>query len=206
MNRIYLIRHAECLANLSPEIISGGNDTPLTPRGKLQAMLLGQRFQLEGIIFDEVHSSELIRPQQTAKIAIPGASLIISQELNEMHQGDFLGKNRQEIYKTYGEQIARENWYFRTPNGQSQDDVAQNMFSWLKKYGCNGENKKIGAFSHGYAIKSLLTLILDRDKELSWKKSIANTSISEIIYDGKFHVARENDYTHLPREDVLDVN
>lgn len=195
---LYLIRHAECEANLVKNIIQGGSDTPLTEKGKAQALALRERLQNERIEFDEIYTSELERAIETARIAIPDRNIIICKELNELYQGDFIGKNREETYRKYRDLLDKDNWNFKPPNGQSQKEVAQQMMGWFTKYIISKQkNMRIAAFTHGNSVKSFLAEIKNGDRKLAWKKPIENTSITRIIYDGTTRVIVENDYSHL---------
>lgn len=65
---IYLIRHGESEINLAPEFIGGrSNWAELTQEGVVQAKLLGNWFNHNGIEFNAVYSSPAIRAQQTAR-------------------------------------------------------------------------------------------------------------------------------------------
>jgi broad specificity phosphatase PhoE len=72
MLTFYLIRHAECFANLFPEehnrIIGGRHDSQLTENGIGQATSLGRWLNEKNINFDCVYSSVALRAQNTAQI------------------------------------------------------------------------------------------------------------------------------------------
>ena len=66
---IFLVRHGESTANVLTDQIGQDNDTPLTEKGVSQANLLGHRFRIQGIVFDEMWSSTYLRTQgQLAEI------------------------------------------------------------------------------------------------------------------------------------------
>jgi len=67
--RVYFVRHAESEANaqdifssLDPEVY------PLTAIGRAQAEAVAQRFETEGVRFDHIYASDLLRARQTAEI------------------------------------------------------------------------------------------------------------------------------------------
>jgi 2,3-bisphosphoglycerate-dependent phosphoglycerate mutase len=67
--RIYhitLARHGESAGNAG-SIYQGQADYPLTETGLLQARLLGERWHVEGVGFDRIISSPLLRAHQTAE-------------------------------------------------------------------------------------------------------------------------------------------
>lgn len=71
MGHLYFVRHGETVWNVENKIC-GATDSPLTERGREQALDLGRHIISEGIEFDEIIYSPLSRAMDTA--------LIISQE------------------------------------------------------------------------------------------------------------------------------
>jgi len=63
--RLLLIRHAESSGNLAG-VLQGRTDSPLTPRGERQAVLLAERLAV-GTSFDALYASPLIRADSTAR-------------------------------------------------------------------------------------------------------------------------------------------
>jgi broad specificity phosphatase PhoE len=77
MPQVWLIRHAESLGNVD----GSQADTPLSVRGRAQAMELRER--LVGVTFDRALSSPLARARETARIALPGAHVEVDPALGE---------------------------------------------------------------------------------------------------------------------------
>ncbi|HEY8380459.1 MAG TPA: histidine phosphatase family protein [Nannocystis sp.] len=77
MPELWLVRHAESLGNVD----GSDGDTPLSPRGRLQAAALGRR--LAGEVFDRVISSPLQRARETAAIALPDRAVEIEPRVRE---------------------------------------------------------------------------------------------------------------------------
>ena len=70
---IYFIRHGQSESNATPGIAAGINfDAPLTKLGHHQAKLLGERFKSDGINFDKIYCSTLIRAIQTTENMLMG--------------------------------------------------------------------------------------------------------------------------------------
>ena len=62
----YFIRHGESESNVTLGIAAGANfDAPMTPRGHRQAEAAGKRLADEGVTFDKIYSSSLVRAVQT---------------------------------------------------------------------------------------------------------------------------------------------
>src|SRR3989338_7090495 len=137
---LYLFRHAESQSNINQHLIGGrSNHTPLSPLGGLQALWLGERLRNEEVIFDQVYSSTAIRTRQTAnivceKIGYPLEHILYSEKLLELDQGDWQGQHRDIIYtpETVAK-INKDNWNFTPPNGESQRDVEERMYSWVEE-------------------------------------------------------------------------
>lgn len=74
---LWLVRHAESLGNLD----GTDADTPLSPRGRQQALAL--RIALAGERFDRVLCSPMLRAQETAALALPDHPVEIDERLRE---------------------------------------------------------------------------------------------------------------------------
>ena len=67
----YFIRHGESTSNATPGFAAGVDfDSPLTPKGLEQAKRLGHRLKAEGVSFDRVYSSSLMRTVQTTQMML----------------------------------------------------------------------------------------------------------------------------------------
>lgn len=92
MAKIYLIRHAESIANTQGKYQGQTYDTPLSPLGEMQSQALRNRFV--GTRFDQVFSSPLKRTTQTAMAIsqnVTFASEIV--ETNHIKRGEILRYN-----------------------------------------------------------------------------------------------------------------
>ncbi len=73
---IYIIRHGQTELN-SKRVLQGRSDYPLNEIGIQQAKEAAEK--LQGITFDTVYSSPLIRALQTAKIIAPNLVPVVDQ-------------------------------------------------------------------------------------------------------------------------------
>jgi 2,3-bisphosphoglycerate-dependent phosphoglycerate mutase len=64
---ITFLRHGESVGNVEDRF-QGHADFPLTGKGRAQARALAERWQVEGVIFDQCIASPLLRACQTAEI------------------------------------------------------------------------------------------------------------------------------------------
>ena len=89
---ITFLRHGESVGN-AEDRFQGHADFPLTEKGRSQARALANRWQAEGVTFDQCIASPLLRACQTAEII--SAALKISLELDpdwmEIHNGLIAG-------------------------------------------------------------------------------------------------------------------
>jgi broad specificity phosphatase PhoE len=203
----YLIRHAQCQINLE-EIIGGRtNDSPLTPKGRLQAELLGRYFENEDLSFDKVYCSPALRCFDTMKISIPKRRLknvSLDYRFLELSQGDWTGKSKREVYSRGQLEIINQNpWDFKAPGGESQAEVAQRIECALVDIANTYQGTHL-IFTHGGAIKYFLAKTQNWNKNNAWKVQIENTSISLITYSKddeyekrKWYLSKLNETYHL---------
>ncbi len=207
---LYLIRHAETEANCSSrdKIMGRSNWVKLTLNGIAQSEALGERLRTEKVAFDAFYSSPAIRTQQTARYSLnTNGRLYVPVQLDsallELSQGDWEGKDRDEIYnrKDVRECLDKDGWNHIPGDaikGESQAMVAQRMANWTEDMVRKYEKGRIIAFTHGLAIKVLLTELFGWDKRIAYKTPIDNTSITIIGYEnGAYTCIKKNDTIHL---------
>ena len=69
----YFIRHGESESNVTPGVAAGANfDAPMTERGHKQAEAVGRRLAKEGVAFDRIYSSSMVRAVQTTQGMLRG--------------------------------------------------------------------------------------------------------------------------------------
>jgi len=204
---LYLIRHAKSEANETPHLITGrSNHSPLSEKGERQAHLLGERFRDEGITFDDVYSSTAVRTQETAKIVCSyiGFSLdgiVANDDFLELDQGDWVGRDRNEIYTPEVlQKINSNNWQFRPPNGESQKEVEDRMYARIEQDVLQqvDQDLRVAVFGHGMAIKCFLRRVMEFTPNITYRIWIKNTGITQLHYkeDGWYPI-RINDSSHL---------
>ncbi|MCK4235868.1 MAG: histidine phosphatase family protein, partial [Candidatus Krumholzibacteria bacterium] len=108
MRKIYLIRHAESVWNSERRVQGTCLDVPLSPTGRLQARMLGER--LKCLPFQAVYCSDAERAVKTVRIALGGdAPVTLSSGLRELCLGDWEGRLISEVREDFPEEI--ELWY-----------------------------------------------------------------------------------------------
>ena len=79
-------------------ILQGGHDSPLTARGREQALATRAAFEARGVTFDRVYSSPLGRARRTAElIAGEGCSIELVDDLREWHLGSLEGTSNRDM-------------------------------------------------------------------------------------------------------------
>lgn len=92
------VRHGESLGNVQSRW-QGQSDYPLTERGRAQARALADRWQAEGVKFDLILASPLVRARETAEILSSAldAKVEIDPILLERFAGDMEGLTPDEV-------------------------------------------------------------------------------------------------------------
>jgi probable phosphoglycerate mutase len=114
---VYLARHGETAWSLTGQH-TGLTDLPLTERGERNARALGKR--LDGMKFDKVFTSPLLRARRTCELAGFGATAVVDHDLVEWNYGEYEGRRTSEIHaERPGWQLFRDG----CPGGESPEQV-----------------------------------------------------------------------------------
>ncbi len=129
-----LLRHGHSEWNLSDRF-TGWTDIPLTETGVAEGAEAGRRLAAAGFAFDAVHGSALVRTRQTAVAVLtamraPDLPYHATWRLNERHYGALQGLNKQEIFRTWGEEASRRWWrgYVEPPPALDWNDPRHPRF------------------------------------------------------------------------------
>jgi 2,3-bisphosphoglycerate-dependent phosphoglycerate mutase len=103
---LVLLRHGESTWNLE-NLFTGWTDVDLSERGVAEARESGRHMREEGLSFDVLHTSVLLRAIRTAELALAGMGLHWLPvkrhwRLNERHYGALQGLNKKETSERYG--------------------------------------------------------------------------------------------------------
>ena len=144
---LWLVRHGESTFNAEGRF-AGWSDPPLTPAGEAMAQALLPR--LAGIQFDGVWRSDLVRAQDTARLA--GFQHVPADvRLREFHFGDLEGKTFLETGEVWRQRL-RSFADFAAPGGESTADVQRRAEDFLAGL-ASGRHL---IFSHGGWIRILM--------------------------------------------------
>ena len=177
---LWLVRHGETDWNAEGRW-QGHADVPLSEIGRDQAHRLAQR--LEGVSFDAVISSDLVRALETARIVSArlgsSPSLVIDPRWREIHVGALSGLTPAEA-----EARGLGRWHRpfdeRYPDGESRAEMGVRVAQALTQVAREYAGKRAIVFSHGGTIKSAFGALLGDPQSaiLGSFGTLVNTAIS----------------------------
>lgn len=126
---VYLIRHGQTAWNLEKRL-QGGQDSPLTERGRLQAEAVAQSLKKAPPVL--LFASPLGRANKTAAIIADGYDIPIEtdQRLSELRCGEAEGLTLADIDRRWPDlRAARDldKWHVPWPSGESYRDVDERL-------------------------------------------------------------------------------
>lgn len=131
---LVLLRHGESTWNRENRF-TGWTDVPLTETGVEEAHGAGRLMRDEGLVFDVVHTSLLLRATATTEIALAEMSLHWLPvkrhwRLNERHYGTLQGLNKKETAERFGadQVFAWRRGYDTPPDPLPWDDERHPRF------------------------------------------------------------------------------
>ncbi|HEX7822181.1 MAG TPA: histidine phosphatase family protein [Sphingobium sp.] len=165
---IYLLRHGETEWNAGGRF-QGRLDSPLTAKGLAQARAAARRLADLAPVADALCSSPLGRAQQTVE-AIRAAHAYPAVQwdwrLAEVSLGSWDGLTHVDIDACWPHHLdgaSRYDWYFRAPDGESAEDAAARVRSWLWE-----QEGTVVAISHGLLSRIIRGIYLD----LPWERAL----------------------------------
>ncbi len=184
-NRLYLVRHAENIANLTKEFSYRRVDYSLTEKGVQQAEQTAAFFRQKPI--DSIYSSPLKRAQETAQILAGalGLKVIVLENLREMNVGDLEGQPpTAELWALHNAVI--QDWLTghperSFPNGEDYHAVCRRMSAAVQEMTAGKKGKNIIAVGHGGQF-SFTPRDFCPDFQLKWlrERDYANCAVTEL--------------------------
>jgi broad specificity phosphatase PhoE len=168
---ILLVRHGETEWNLQRRY-QGRSDSPLTDRGIAQARAIGQLLAaMPDAAAAQIVGSPLGRARATAEIIrahLPAASEPqFDDRLRELSLGSWDGLTYDEIAMSApgvfdGE--GRYEWYFRSPDGESNEAFAARVGEWLR---ASAQAHHLIVVTHGIVTRVLRGLYASLPREVA---------------------------------------
>lgn len=189
-----MFRHGESVMNTQLHLIGGrSNETPLTETGILQSKRLGAFLLENGIFPDYVHASPAVRTLETARYSLQAMGVeiepVINDGIQELDQGKWVGRERIEIYTDdMLAEIKRLGKDFKGDGGESMNDVGERMLSRLlgqfEGYIPLKKPERHFVYTHGVAIRCLVSKILDWSQKQTYETQTDNTSMTLMVRRG----------------------
>ena len=189
---VCFVRHGQTEKN-SAMRLQGRSDHPMDEIGVAQAAAAGEFFRSNGIRFDAVFSSPLLRAVQTAKL-IAGEDLHVQTDnrLIEMDYGPYEGMD---LRTPATEVLAffRDFAHTPAPTGMEQlDDVVKRLGVFLEEIAPLYPDQNILLSTHAIAMKAALEYLTPESRGSYWSKYIGNCAVYRAEYkDGVFSVPAE---------------
>jgi len=160
-----LVRHGESKYNLENRF-TGWLDVPLSEKGILEAVEVGNKLKKAGICIDKAYVSGLQRTQKSLEYivkALGQENMPVEQSvaLNERNYGDLQGLNKLETAKKFGAnrvEIWRRSYEVAPPNGESLKDTAARVLPYFdsKIMMDIKEGKNVLVVAHGNSLRCIV--------------------------------------------------
>ena len=207
----YFIRHGESESNVTPGLAAGANfDAPMTERGHRQAEAVGRRLAKEGVVFDRIYSSSMVRAVQTTEgllrgMGQPDTEFDRVDAIMERQVPSWRGRMKSDVWTPEVTLAAatRGKW-FQPGDGESARFVERRFSNWLEDefmfnpaWGSAEDRQTIAIVSHGDALRFLFHFIMGFNDRLIFTLRIENCSISRFRFDSNaWSVISLNDASH----------
>ena len=193
---IYLVRHAESVANTKGIYQGQTYDTSLSPLGIKQAKALARTFKNKKI--DRFISSSTKRALCTARYISDGNSILTERGVFETNHGKWEGRTKDFVEKNYNDTyVTWLNTPSKTvfPDGEKFTDTVERV----KKFWFDGDWRKDTLIvSHDNVIRIIVSLIKEMKLDDIWKIKLDSASITTVEKGKKkFFIVKLNDVSHL---------
>ena len=190
MSRIFLLRHAQSLANEKGILAGRMESVALSMRGVSERAELENR--LHGAKFDQIFSSPMQRCLETIVNLFPSPK--ITAEFQEVDYGDWTGKRMSALAtKRAWQEIHKNPASVRFPNGETLPEVQTRALLGIDIH-INQKRKNILISTHADVVKVLILHALGTHLNNIDKIQISNASVSILDIHGRdFRVVKVND-------------
>jgi broad specificity phosphatase PhoE len=188
---LYWMRHGESEMNTLPTFSGRSNETPLTPKGIEQSKKLGQFLSKQEVFPSVVYVSPALRAAQTAEYCLAEMGLdvepLIHDALQELDQGDWVGRVRSEVYADANviaemEKLGKD---FKQGGAESITDAALRGMGWISETFDDHKPDTIPdrrfVFSHAVIISSMASHIYGWPYQETRASRVPNASISLFV-------------------------
>ena len=186
---IYIIRHGQTEMN-NVKALQGRSDHPLNETGVKQAEDTAKLLADQGIKFDYVFSSPLIRAVQTAKLISPENEPVVDERLIEMDYGKYEGLELSNMPPEI-------KFFFSDFVNNPAPDTMEQLPAVVDRLGefleeIKGLKGNILISTHAIAMKGALEYLTPDSNGSYWSKYIGNCAVYAVpVKDGKFGIPYE---------------
>ena len=207
----YFIRHGESESNVAPGVAAGANfDAPMTERGHQQAEAVGRRLAKDGVVFDRIYSSSMVRAVQTTEgmlqgMGQPDRKFERVDAIRERQIPAWRGRLKSEVWtpEVTLSSATRGKW-FQPADGESARLIERRFSNWLEdEFMFNPDwnsvdgRQTIAIVSHGDALRFMFHSIMGFNDRLIFTLRIDNCSISRFRFSSDaWSVFSINDAAH----------
>lgn len=193
MVKFLMIRHGQSEANFAG-CFAGHLDSPATEFGLKQARLAA-RYVAENYKVDAVYSSDLKRAAAVGKAVAEAAGLEMQpdEQLREIDAGLWEGVSFEELaakfpsYEVWRNDIGNS----KCDEGETVAQLQKRIVGRLKEIAEDRPGQTVVIATHATPIRVTQCYAEDRPldemKDIPW---VSNTSVTEIDYDGIFHIVK----------------
>lgn len=177
MDLIFL-RHGKTDWNLS-KLLQGRTDIPLSEEGRQGALKAGKI--LQGISFDAVYCSPLLRTRQTSKLVLPDVDPILDSRIIEWNFGILEGQ-------PYREEDFQPRWSLGQPpiEGMEQiEDVIARVKDFYEDVRKKHPNGRVLVVSHGGVSGAMHAAVYGMKKEDNLRRYCLPNSTPVLFRDGQ---------------------
>ena len=130
---LYILRHGETLWNQQGRL-QGQKDSPLTDKGRQQALTQGEVLRSVKSLPHIVFVSPLGRTLTTANLAAPFIKTHVKDpRLLEINFGAWEGATRDAISQKFKAPVQGSEWFFKSPGGETFQMISRRVMSFLQK-------------------------------------------------------------------------
>jgi probable phosphoglycerate mutase len=193
MLEIHLLRHAQSAHNdTASHLVCGrSSDVPLSAKGIAQAEAVGDILDAQGIHFDKVFCSTAVRTRQTLNIAqsrapaLRATPVVLSEQIEERAQGEWVGKCGAEIYtQKVVAKMHDDLMDFKAPGGESYREAEARMMNFLRKEILQQyENGTILIVGHATVFRCMLMGLFQFPPEVLIHIAYKNAFFSKLTFD-----------------------
>lgn len=180
MTTFFFVRHGESEANRA-RIFSGRRDSPLTERGRAQAVTVADA--IADVPFDRIVATPLSRSLDTALVIARRRKMPVDvvPGLIEIDVGDKTGATFDEVA---GLPDWKDDGFVSWPKGESLEQVLTRSLGALKAIHRESPGKTILVIGHGGVTRILVSHFLGILPKLDASRQ-TNTAVTVIVTDGE---------------------